>query len=69
MTRWEYLHVELASTQENPLQDQLNGYGNEGWEICFLAIVSWKKEKENDGRIIKSAYRWAVIFKRPKEEE
>jgi len=74
MTKWEYLHVEFTVTEDKHLQDHLNVYGDEGWEVLFLMIVEWKKESKeatptSKAFVERSAIKWAVVFKRPKGAE
>lgn len=71
MIKWEYLHVEIVASEEKHLQDHLNDYGNKGWEAFFMMIVEWKEVKKlstgSGPVVIRSASRWALVFKRPLE--
>ncbi len=35
--KWEYLVVDIHARHTNVLQDKLNEYGQEGWELVFMS--------------------------------
>lgn len=43
LVRWEYLVVAKWVNDEPPLQDWLNTYGKQGWELVSLRILTQQR--------------------------
>ncbi|MBO0948220.1 DUF4177 domain-containing protein [Fibrella forsythiae] len=65
MTKWEYLSFDLRISALNDFHQQLNEFGELGWELVGMESIESKSIGLFDSGAATSII--VVVFKRPKE--